>query len=99
MMESQAVHKMSTKQAPNKQQHQHKACYRCGSEQHRAGDCRFIKETCHRCGKTGHIQKVCRSKCSASTSKISGVEYMRQGSMGKLREQTMSARGRKKVMA
>ena len=58
MRAPQAVHKMSTKQFPTKQQHQNNACYRCGGEQHRAGDCRFIKETCHKCGKMGHIQKV-----------------------------------------
>ncbi len=68
----QAAHKISAKQGPSKQQHQHKACYRCGSEQHRAGDCRFVKESCHKCGRAGHIQKVCRSKGSASASKARG---------------------------
>lgn len=77
----QAVHKMSTKQTPSKQQHQRKACYRCGGEQHRAGDCRFIKETCHKCGKVGHIQKVCRFKGSANNSKArgGGVQTGKQG--------------------
>ena len=77
----QAVLKMSTKQIPSRQQHQHMACYRCGGEQHRAGDCRFIKETCHKCGKVGHIQKVCRSKGSASNSKTrgGGVQTGKQG--------------------
>lgn len=70
MSAPQAVHKMSTKQTFSK--HQYKACYRCGGAQHRAGDCRFIKETCHKCGKVGHIQKVCRSKGSASISKTIG---------------------------
>lgn len=68
----QAVHKLSSKQTPGKQQHQHKACYRCGGEQHRAGDCRFIKETCHKCGKVGHIQKVCRFRGSANHFKARG---------------------------
>lgn len=72
MKAPQAVHKMSTKQTPSRQQRQQKACYRCGGVQHRAGDYRFIKETCHKCGKVGHIQKVCRSKGSASDSKPRG---------------------------
>ncbi len=77
----QAVHKMSAKQTPSKQQHQRKVCYRCGGEQHRAGDCRFIKETCHKCGKVGHIQKVCRFKGPASNSKSrgGGVQSGKQG--------------------
>ncbi|XP_062297408.1 uncharacterized protein K02A2.6-like [Scomber scombrus] len=88
----QTVHKMSAKQTPSRQQHQHKVCYRCGGEQHRAGDCRFIKETCHKCGKVGHIQKVCRFKGPASNSKArgggvhsgkqgrtQGANYVRQG--------------------
>lgn len=49
----QAVHKMLARQSSSK--HHRKTCYRCGSEQHGAGDCSFVNETCHRCGKTGHI--------------------------------------------
>uniref|UniRef100_A0A3B3SZM7 CCHC-type domain-containing protein n=1 Tax=Paramormyrops kingsleyae TaxID=1676925 RepID=A0A3B3SZM7_9TELE len=64
---SQAVHNVPVKQTPRGQQYPQKACYRCGSEQHRAGDCRFIKEACHKCGKIGHIKKVCRSKVSVGT--------------------------------
>lgn len=37
MRAPQAVHKMSTKQVPSQQQHQHNACYRCGGEQHGGG--------------------------------------------------------------
>ena len=72
MRAPQAVHKMSTKQFSTKQLHQYNACYRFGGEQHRAGDCRFIKETCHKCGKMGHIQKVCRSGGSVSASQARG---------------------------
>ncbi len=41
-----------------------RACYRCGSLQHLANECRFASEKCHNCGKQGHIMKVCRSKTS-----------------------------------
>ena len=93
-----SVLKMSTQQIPSGRQHQHTACCRCGGEQHRAGDCRFIKQTCHRCGKVGHIQKVCRSKGSASNSKTrgGGVQTGKQGR--ELRGQMMSDRGRKTKM-
>uniref|UniRef100_A0A674NWD2 CCHC-type domain-containing protein n=1 Tax=Takifugu rubripes TaxID=31033 RepID=A0A674NWD2_TAKRU len=81
MRAPQAVHKVYSKQTPYTQQNQRKVCYRCGSDQHMAGDCRFIKETCHKCGKVGHIQKVCRFKGSAKNlrAKGGGVQTGKQG--------------------
>ncbi|KAK0149179.1 hypothetical protein N1851_010298 [Merluccius polli] len=73
-----SVLKMSTKQIPSRHQHQHTACYRCGGEQHRAGDCRFIKETCHKCGKVGHIQNRGWST-NSKQGRAQGANYVRQG--------------------
>lgn len=41
-----------------------RSCYRCGSLQHLANECKFASEKCHKCGKQGHIRRVCRSKSS-----------------------------------
>ncbi len=54
------VYKTSVKQDDG----QSRACYRCGSLQHLANECKFASEKCHNCGKQGHIMKVCRSKTS-----------------------------------
>lgn len=40
----QTVHKMAVRQSSDMQLR--KNCYRCGSEQHRAGDCRFANQSC-----------------------------------------------------
>ena len=37
-----------------------KACYRCGSMEHRAGTCKFKQAECYNCGRKGHIARVCR---------------------------------------
>lgn len=79
----QTVHKMAVRQSSDMQLR--KNCYRCGSEQHRAGDCRFANESCHKCGKTGHIQKVCRS---TGRQKEKGVELNGQINLLNLRELT-----------
>lgn len=81
----QTVHKMAVRQSSDMQLR--KNCDRCGSEQHRAGDCRFANESCHKCGKTGHIQKVCRSTGPPKgkgggvkrTNKPQGANYVSQG--------------------
>ncbi|XP_053691590.1 uncharacterized protein K02A2.6-like [Sabethes cyaneus] len=39
-----------------------KACYRCGSAEHLANKCPYIKSACDFCKMTGHIQKVCLKK-------------------------------------
>ncbi|XP_061564077.1 uncharacterized protein K02A2.6-like [Cololabis saira] len=64
----QAVHKMAVQQSQHAVSVQRRACYRCGSEQHRANECRFAQETCHGCGKRGHIQKVCRSRSATAVA-------------------------------
>ena len=37
------------------------ACYRCGSEKHRAEMCPHWQSTCRICGKVGHISTACKS--------------------------------------
>ena len=39
-----------------------KEFYRCGSQEHLANRCKFIKSTCHYCRKEGHLQKMCQKK-------------------------------------
>lgn len=41
-------------------------CNRCGGDNHRSQDCRFLRSTCNSCGKIGHIAKVCMSKSKGS---------------------------------
>ena len=35
-------------------------CYRCGGNNHRAEQCKFINAVCHNCGKKGHLKAVCK---------------------------------------
>ena len=38
-------------------------CYRCGSTQHKAGDCKLSRDIdCNNCGKKGHLARVCMGK-------------------------------------
>ncbi|XP_039524968.1 uncharacterized protein K02A2.6-like [Pimephales promelas] len=67
---SMRVHKTSVKQ----EESQGRACYRCGSLQHLANECRFVSEKCHQCGKQGHIMKVCKSKSSSRDTNFQGGE-------------------------
>ncbi|XDV26337.1 hypothetical protein PO909_030083 [Leuciscus waleckii] len=67
---SMRVHKMAVKQ----EESQSRACYRCGSLQHLANECRFVSEKCHKCGKQGHIMKVCKSKSSTRDTNLQGGE-------------------------
>ncbi|XP_056089857.1 uncharacterized protein LOC130069774 [Rhinichthys klamathensis goyatoka] len=67
---SMRVHKTSVKQDES----QSRACYRCGSLQHLANECRFVSEKCHQCGKQGHIMKVCKSKSSSRDTNFQGGE-------------------------
>ena len=62
------VNKIDTnKSEPRKRQvlmPQHKQfnCYRCGSSQHGAHTCKYIKSICHYCHKPGHLESVCFKK-------------------------------------
>ncbi len=58
---------------------QSRACYRCGSLQHLANECRFASEKCHKCGKQGHIMKVCKSKISFGESNFQGGGRQKRG--------------------
>lgn len=69
--------KMSAKLASSKPQHQHKTCYRCGSERHRAGDAGLSKKP------VTSVVKVATSiglKTQLALQRLKGVQY-RQGSM------------------
>ena len=35
-----------------------RSCYRCGSKDHTAPDCKFKQAKCHGCGKMGHLQSL-----------------------------------------
>lgn len=41
-------------------------CYRCGSPDHKANDCRFKDAACHYCSNKGHLESVCRKKLAAT---------------------------------
>ena len=43
-------------------QHKQFNCYRCGSSQHGANTCKYIKSICHYCHKPGHLESVCFKK-------------------------------------
>lgn len=34
-------------------------CFRCGSADHRANDCKCINDTCNKCQRKGHVAQVC----------------------------------------
>ncbi|KAG8191042.1 hypothetical protein JTE90_029485 [Oedothorax gibbosus] len=56
-------------------------CNRCGADNHRSQDCRFLRSTCNSCGKIGHIAKVCMSK-----SKGSRKENIHESRLGKVNQ-------------
>ena len=78
----QLVNKLALQRSQRPVSDQRRACYRCGSEQHIASECRFIQETCRACGKKGHIQKVCRSR-----STTVGAEKVKGGGVRKTERQ------------
>ena len=47
-------------------------CYRCGGNNHRAEQCKFINAVCHNCGKKGHLKAVC--KCPRQKGKAAMVK-------------------------
>ena len=51
----------NTRNVPANERHclaKTKECYRCGSQEHLANRCKFIKSTCHYCRYEGHLQKM-----------------------------------------
>ena len=59
---SKAYMKKSQPNKFNKSMLDKSACYRCGSNDHRADVCRHKETQCNSCHKKGHLQSVCRSK-------------------------------------
>lgn len=37
-------------------------CFRCGSDQHYADNCKYINSICRKCNRKGHLEKVCMGK-------------------------------------
>ena len=65
------------KARPSSQQ-RGRECYRCGSGEHLAANCRFAEFVCRNCNRRGHLARVCHSAKSQSGSrKTSGAEVAR----------------------
>ena len=55
------------KARPSSQQ-RGRECYRCGSGEHLAANCRFAEFVCRNCNNNGHLARVCHSAKSQSGS-------------------------------
>ena len=70
------------KARPSSQQ-RGRECYRCGSRDHLAANCRFAKFVCHNCNKKGHLARVCHStKTQSRSRKPPGPEVARAHQLG-----------------
>ena len=47
-------------------------CHRCGGNNHRAEQCKFINAVCYNCGEKGHLKTVC--KCPKQKGKAAMVK-------------------------
>ena len=45
-------------------------CYFCGGDVHSRSECPAREEHCHKCGTKGHFSKVCRSKKTYKSNKV-----------------------------
>ena len=82
-----AVHTISTKRKPSKQQPSKPVqnegtkhfsfpkgtCGRCGKKDHKGNDCPFKDSTCHYCQRKGHIEPVCLQKKQGKPRQSSSV--------------------------